>query len=213
LTAGVIVIGAGGHAKVCIELLRATGNSVAYCVGAPDSGDLCLGTPVLHGDEQLARLRSEGYDTVFVAIGANAVRQRLATFAIELGFRLVNAISPRAVISPSVTLGLGVAVMPGAVINADSVVGDLAIINTLASVDHEGRIGTAVHIAPHCGLAGNVTVGSRSFLGIGSKVVSEIVIGADVAAAAGSVIVANVASNSRIAGAPAKAMPKKELAR
>jgi UDP-perosamine 4-acetyltransferase len=209
MTQDVIVLGSSGHAKVCIELLRAGGLSVAYCVGAPDSGETCLGVPVLHGDEHLKGLRARGYERVFVAIGANALRQRLAAFAAGLGFHLVNAISPHATVSPTARLGSGVAVMAGAVINADCKIGDLAIINTLASVDHDCRIGNAAHVAPHCGLAGNVTVGERSFLGIGSKVIPEITIGDDVVAAAGSVIVTDIAPNSRIAGVPAKTMHRR----
>ncbi|VTU17450.1 UDP-4-amino-4, 6-dideoxy-N-acetyl-alpha-D-glucosamine N-acetyltransferase [Variovorax sp. PBL-H6] len=209
MTAGVIVLGSSGHAKVCIELLRSAGASVAYCIGAAESSTECLGVPVLNGDEHLKRLQSEGYEEVFVAIGANALRQRLALFATGLGFRLVNAISPRAVISPTATIGAGVAIMAGAVVNAECVVGDLAIINTLASVDHDGRIGDAAHIAPHCGLAGNVAVGERSFLGVGCKVIPDITIGEDVLAGAGSVIVKNVESGSRIAGVPAKAIHKR----
>ena len=67
----VIVVGAGGHAKVCIELLRDMGESVAYCVGALDSLENCLGVPVLRGDENLNILRSEGFSRVFVAVGSN----------------------------------------------------------------------------------------------------------------------------------------------
>lgn len=209
MTQDVIVLGSSGHAKVCIELLRAAGSSVAYCIGAPDSDDTCLGVPVLKGDEQLRGLHAQGYRHVFVAIGANKLRQRLAAFALDLGFGLVNAISPRATISPTARLGSGVAVMAGAVINADCVIGDLAIINTLASVDHDGRIGDAAHIAPHCGLAGNVTVGERSFLGVGCKVIPETTIGSDVMAAAGSVIVGHIESNTRVAGVPARLMQKR----
>ncbi len=206
---GIIVLGSSGHAKVCIELLRSAGASVAYCIGAPGTGSECLGVPVLHGDEHLKELHGQGYEEVFVAIGANALRQRLAVFATGLGFRLVNAISPQAVISPTAKIGVGVAIMAGAVINAECVVGDLAIINTLASVDHDGRIGNAVHLAPHCALAGNVTVGERSFLGVGCKVIQDITIGGDVLAGAGSVIVKNVELKSRVAGVPAKVMNKR----
>ena len=53
---GVIVIGAGGHAKVCIEILRAAGFCVDYCIGRDDSPQSCLGIPVLIGDEHLATL-------------------------------------------------------------------------------------------------------------------------------------------------------------
>ena len=213
MTRGVIIIGAGGHAKVCIELLRASGYSVSYCIGASGSDETCLGVPLLHGDEHLARLRSDGYEEAFVAIGSNGLRQRLAALATGLGFRLVNAISPRAVISPTAKMGQGVAVMAGAVINADSVIGDLAIINTLASIDHDGHIGEAAHVAPHAGLAGNVTLGARTFLGVGCKVIPEVVIGSDVVAGAGSVIIRNIESNSRIAGVPAKALPKRDMIR
>ncbi|CAG0907771.1 unnamed protein product, partial [Darwinula stevensoni] len=63
-----------------------------------------------------------------------------------------------------------------AIINAEAVIGNLAVINTGATIDHDCRIGQAVHIAPQCALAGNVTVGNQSFLGIGCKVIPDIVI-------------------------------------
>lgn len=208
MTRGVIVIGAGGHAKVCIELLRDSRFHVAFCVGGPDSVAECLGVPVLIGDEHLARLRSEGFEEIFVAIGSNSLRERLGMQVAALGFRLVNAVSSRATVSPSARIGQGVAIMAGAVINADSRIGDLCIINTLASVDHDGDLATAVHVAPHVALAGNVSIGARTFLGVGCKVIPEIEIGADSFAAAGSVITQAVAAHSRIAGVPAQPMRK-----
>ena len=209
MTAGVVIVGAGGHAKVCIELLRAMGVPVACCVGGQDSGDTCLDLPVFKGDDHLVRLRQAGYGAIFIAIGSNALRQRLAATAMGLGYELVNAISPEAVISPTVRLGNGIAIMAGAVINADSTIGDLAIINTSASVDHDARIGEAVHIAPQCGLAGNVTVAARAFLGIGCKVIPDISIGEDAMAGAGSVIVSDIAPNARVAGVPARNLPER----
>jgi UDP-perosamine 4-acetyltransferase len=200
----VVIVGAGGHAKVCIELLRAMGTPIACCIGGGDSPDTCLGVPVLKGDEHIARLRSEGHAFAFIAVGANAVRQRLGASARALGYELVNAISPSAIVSPTVRLGSGIAIMAGVVINADTSIGDLAIVNTSASIDHDGVIDEAAHVAPQCGLAGNVTVGPRSFLGVGCKVIPGVSIGADVVAGAGSVIVADVAPNARIAGVPAR---------
>jgi len=211
MSEGVVIVGAGGHAKVCIELFRASGVQVACCIGNADSTeDTCLGVPVLKGDVHLERLRAEGSAFAFVAIGANAVRQKLAASATALGYELINAISPAAVVSPTARLGKGIAIMAGAVINADTRIADLAIINTSASVDHDGDIGEAVHIAPQCGLAGNVTVGARSFLGIGSKVIPGVHIGQDVISGAGSVIVSDIESHSRIAGVPARNLRKKD---
>ena len=200
----IVLVGAGGHAKVCIELLQAMGERVAWCVGGADSPDNCLGVPVLRGDENVTRLRSEGYTRLFVAIGSNRLRERLATLGVEQGFHLVNAISPTAVISPSARLGRGIAVMAGVVINAESVVDDLAIINTGATVDHDCRIGRAAHIAPQCALAGNVLVGRQSFLGVGCKVIPEIEIGDDVTVGAGGVVIADLQEGVTAVGVPAR---------
>ena len=204
----VIVVGAGGHAKVCIELLHAQGDKVAYCVGNPDSPDTCLGIPVLKSDEHLAALRQDGYEQVFIAIGSNPVRNKLAKKVTDLGFRLINAISPAAVVSPSAALGTGIAVMAGAVINAEATIADLCIINTGATIDHDCVIGLAAHIAPQCALAGNVHVGNLSFVGVGSKIIPEIHIGESVMVGAGSVVISNIGSATTVVGVPAKALDK-----
>lgn len=205
---GIIVIGSSGHARVVIELLQAMGDQVDLCVGNPDSVSTCMGLTVLKGDQHLRRLRDEGYSRAFVAVGSNTIRRRLADLAITLGFRLVNAISPQAIISASAKLGEGVAVMAGAVINAEAVIEDLAIINTGATVDHNCRIGRAVHIAPQCGLAGNVTVGAGSLLGIGCKVIPEIRIGSEVTIGAGGVVVSEIPDGALAMGVPARVVKR-----
>jgi UDP-perosamine 4-acetyltransferase len=206
----VIVIGDSGHAKVCIELLHAMGRRVAFCVGVTDGPATCVGVPVLKGDDHLITLRAQGYSEVFIAIGSNGVRHRLADTTQALGYRLVNAISPHAVVSPSARLGIGIAVMSGAVLSAETVIEDLAIINTGACIDHDCRIGRAVHIAPQCGLAGNVTVGAGSFLGIGCKVIPGVRIAESVTIGAGGVVVSDMAPGTRAVGVPAKPINLKE---
>lgn len=200
----IVIVGGSGHAKVCIEILRSLGERVAFCVAGDDTFTDCVGVPVLVGDEHLDRLREQGYGRVFVAIGSSRLRQRLAAYCEKLGYEIVSAVSPQALISPTVHLGRGVAVMPGAVINADTVIGDLAIVNTGATIDHDCRIGAAVHIAPQCGLAGNVTVGDHSFLGVGTKVIDVIRIGERVMLGAGSVVVADIDSDVTAVGVPAR---------
>lgn len=207
----VIVMGAGGHAKVCIELLRASGSNVAFAIGGDDSPETCVGVKVLKGDHHLAQLAAEGYSKAFIAIGSNALRSKLADFAIQQGFSLVNAISPMANISPSVTLGVGIAVMAGATINADSRIDDLAIINTGATVDHDCRVGRAAHVAPQCGVAGSVHIGERSFLGIGTKVIPNIEIGAEAIVGAGSVVIRPVQAGSKVLGTPARLVSPRKV--
>jgi UDP-perosamine 4-acetyltransferase len=204
MTESIVVVGAGGHAKVCIELLRSMNQEVAYCVGGMDSRDRCLDVRVLKGDDNMGRLREQGYAAAFIAVGVNQLRTRLARVAAELGYRLVNAISPHAVISRSAQLGSGIAIMAGVVINAEARIDNLAIINTGATIDHDCVIGRAVHIAPQCGLAGNVTVGDKSLLGVGCSVIPGISIGEDVTVGAGAVVTEDVPSGATIVGNPAR---------
>lgn len=208
MKAPVIIVGAGGHAKVCIELLQAMGETVLCCVGAADSGATCLGIPVLEGDHHLARLRAEGQTRAFVGLGSNRLRARLGKHVHELGFELVNAISPRACVSPSARLGVGIAVMAGAVINADASIGDLAIINTGATVDHDCRIGAAAHLAPQSAIAGNVSIGAGAFLGVGCLAIPDIAIGDYTTVGAGAVIIGPLPSGVTAVGVPARVLNK-----
>ncbi|MFT4060305.1 MAG: acetyltransferase [Legionella sp.] len=204
----IIVVGAGGHAKVCIELLHAMRERVSHCIGNEGSASVCLGIPVMQGDHHMKSLREEGYSRIFIAIGSNYLRERLATLALNYGYQLVNAISPQAIISPSTHLGLGIAIMAGAVINAQTRIADLAIINTGATIDHDCHVGRAAHIAPQCALAGNVLVGSQSFLGIGCKVIPEMAIGDKVIVGAGTVIISNIKNGETAVGVPARILNK-----
>lgn len=208
MTLPIIIVGSSGHAKVCIELLQAMGETVLCCVGASNSAATCLGIPVLEGDHHLARLRTEGQSRAFVALGSNRLRAKLGQHLRELGYELVNAISPHAVISPSARLGVGVAVMAGAVINAEASIGDFAIINTGASIDHDCSIGTAAHLAPQCALAGGVRIGAGAFLGVGCKVIPEITIGDQVTVGAGSVVINTIPPGLTAVGVPARILAK-----
>jgi UDP-perosamine 4-acetyltransferase len=201
----VVIIGAGGHAKVVIELIAADASKAIVGLTDADSTPRQVsGLEVLGGDDVLPRLRAEGVAHAFVALGDNALRQKTAAMLQTLGFELVNAISPAATVSPSAKIGRGVAIMAGAVINADSVIGDCAIINTGAVVDHDAVLGAAVHVGPGCALAGNVTLGPRAFLGVGVSATPGVSIGMDTVVGAGACITTSLAGGVLALGVPAR---------
>jgi UDP-perosamine 4-acetyltransferase len=203
MTGPVVLAGGGGHAKVVADILEGAGVEIAGCVGPRASSEL-PGLPWLGEDSDAPALRERGFSLVHVAIGHNALRRKLAGMYLACGFRLVPAVSHRAVVSPKATLGEGVAIMPGAVINAYAHIGDCAIVNTAASVDHDCRIGDYVHIAPGCHLAGNVVVGEGTFLGTGCSVIPEIRIGAWSVVGAGGVVVRSLPDAVTAVGVPAR---------
>jgi len=195
-----IVVGAGGHAKVVVAAARAAGFRV---VAISDDvrlrwGDRLLGIAVSGPTEpvlQDARAR------VVLAIGANAVRRRMAATA---RCRFVTVIHPSAIIDPTVQLGAGSVVFAGAVIQPDTAIGAHAIVNTAASIDHDCVLGEAVHVAPGARLAGNVTLGDEVFLGIGAVVIPGITIGARTIVGAGAAVVRDLPADVVAVGVPAR---------
>jgi UDP-perosamine 4-acetyltransferase len=172
-----------------------------------------LDVPVIGTDADLARLRAAGIDKAFVAIGDNNTRLTIGQRLEQLGFEIVNAISPAAVVSPSARLGHGIAIMAGAIINAASNIGNYAVINTRASIDHDGSIGAGAHIAPGVTLAGNVTIGRAAFLGVGTNVIPAISIGECAILGAGSCVVRNIPAHALARGVPAEIVSINEPSR
>ena len=200
----ILLVGSGGHARVSAEVLAALGWEVAGCLNRDGDPRTQLGVPVLGPDSELERRIADGCPDVFVAVGDNRSRLALGQRVLAAGGRLVTAVSPHSVVSPSAEVGRGVLVMPGAVVNAGSVVGDLAIINTNATVDHDCTLGEAVHIAPAAALAGGVRVGRLALVGVGAAVVPGIAIGESAIVGAGAAVVRDVPASTTVVGVPAR---------
>jgi UDP-perosamine 4-acetyltransferase len=179
------------------------GVRIVGCTGVHPSRTDVLGVKIIGGDEQLPRLFAEGVREAFVAIGDNRKRRDLTRTLRTIGFQLANAISPRASVSRFARLGGGIAVMPGAVVNAGAALADGAIVNTGATVDHDCIVGPFAHIAPGTNLGGCVQVGEGALLGIGSRAIPGVSIGDWSVVGAGSVIIHNLEPKVVAAGVPA----------
>ena len=93
--------------------------------------------------------------------------------------------------------------MHGAVIGAYARLGKGVIVNTSASVDHDCVVEDFAHLAPGTHLAGNVTVGSGAFLGVGVSVVPHRRIGEWSTVGAGATVIRDVPEASTAVGTPA----------
>jgi UDP-perosamine 4-acetyltransferase len=200
----ILVVGAGGHAKVVIELIRAGGGRIAALIDADPTPREVLGCAVVGDDDALPRLRAEGLTHAFVALGENRLRARLAARLRTLDFVLANAVSPGAHISPSAVIGAGVAIMAGAAINAEARLEDLVIVNTGAVVDHDCRLAEACHVGPGSTLAGDSRVGRLALIGAGCTLVPGVSVGDGAVVGAGSCVVRDIKPGVLALGVPAR---------
>lgn len=207
MTPDVVIVGAGGHGKVVLDVLLAEGKfrPVGFVDNNPTLLDSYVGgLPVLGPINALPRLRRQKIRKAIVAIGENETRLEQAAKLREEGFDLVTAVHPTAFVSPRAVLGGGVVVGPKAAVVTEARVGDLAIVNTSAVIEHECDVGEGAHVAPGAVIAGRVRVGRGAFVGIGANVIQCLRIGEFAVVGAGAVVIDDVADRVTVVGVPAR---------
>ncbi len=198
-----VVLGSGGHARVLLDIAETCGEfEVVGCI-ARECKSSELAVPYLGDESHLPLLFADGVRRAFVAIGDNADRQQVTARVLALGFDLVNLVSPQAAVSRRAHLGKGVAIMPGAVVNAGTRLEDGCILNSGAIADHDCRIGPYAHVAPATVLAGDVEIEEGAFVGVGARVIPGIRIGSWSIVGAGAVVIADIPSGVTAVGVPA----------
>lgn len=178
-----ILIGAGGHARSCIDVIERQGLfQIIGLVGLQEQHDgisqVC-GYPIIGTDKDLPDI-SKNYKHALITIGqiqSAEPRIRFYQEAIQLGFQLPTIVSPNAYVSGHATLGAGTIVMHGAIINAGVSIGNNCIINSRALVEHDARVEDDCHISTGAVLNGDVKIGASSFIGSGSIIKQGISIG------------------------------------
>lgn len=194
----IYLIGAGGHAKVIIEILEEQDLSVG---GIQDPNPNIKSLFDYEVYKELLTPIDDKNDRVIISIGNNSIRKRIAA---NSEFMFTSAIHKHACISKRATIGEGSVVMAGVSINSCVEIGKHAIINTNASIDHDCKLGDYVHISPNAVLAGNVRVGEGTHIGIGACVIQGVTIGKWCTIGAGSVIIKDIPDGSTVVGNPGR---------
>lgn len=195
----VIVIGAGGHAKVVGATLVAAGYSVAAYY---DDDERKWGTRI-DGIEIVGPIADAAHGPAaraVIALGDNHARQRIVE-ALDLDW--VTVIHPFSSIAPGVPFGVGTVVFAGTVVQPGSSVGDHVILNSRSGVDHDVVVENLVHVAT-AHLAGGSSAAEGSFLGLSSTILPGLQVGAWATVGAGSLVRFDVKPGTTVFGNPAR---------
>jgi sugar O-acyltransferase (sialic acid O-acetyltransferase NeuD family) len=186
-----ILIGAGGHASVILEILKQRGIFVSCVLADVVKCELPRGCTVRPSSDLEAVISSSDGLSLVNAIGLASLKagNRFKIFS-EIKSGKVSwpkILSKYSIISEHVELDFGVQVFPGAIINPGVSIGAHVILNTGCSVEHDVIIDSFTHVAPRAVVCGGARIGKRCLLGAGSVILPGAIVEDDSVVPAGSV--------------------------
>ncbi len=204
----VVIIGAGGHAKVIADIVQKSGDIVygflddnlpkdTIIANNPKLrviGDLNVRFtfPITHPDLEFV-----------IAIGNNKRRKKIAEKNIP-NMKYYTAIHPSANIGIDVSIGEGTVIMANTCINSSAKIGKHCIINTGAIIEHDNKLEDYVHVSPNATLCGTVKVGELTHIGAGATVKNNIDITSNCIIGAGAVVIKIIEEEGTYIGVPIK---------
>ena len=206
----IILLGAGGHARVLLDILKINSISVLGYANRQPQDHFKL--KYLGDDEEVIKKYHPQKIKLVNGIGSvqrpenrQAVYERFK----NSGYQFFSVVHPQAVIASDVQRAEGIQIMAGCVVNPGTVIEDNVIINTSSSVDHDCHIGAHTHIAPGVTISGGVKIGRSCHIGCGAIIIQGVEIGAGVLLGAGALVLKNVPSGNTVFGIPGKSYDPK----
>jgi sugar O-acyltransferase (sialic acid O-acetyltransferase NeuD family) len=165
-----VMIGAGGHAGVVLEIAKLNGLEF---VGFVD--------PKVENFGLLAKLTDGSFTQCIMGIGGVKPDQLKQRYNLYLRYKnegasFRNIVSPLAIVSENADLEGGIFINHGAIVQTKAKLGDGVIINSGAIIEHDVVIGEGSHIAPGAIVLGGAQIGRFCMVGAGAVILPGTVI-------------------------------------
>jgi sugar O-acyltransferase (sialic acid O-acetyltransferase NeuD family) len=174
-TARAVMVGGGGHAATLADALEGSGWDLVGALDSvlPTGMVVTPGLVVIGKDSMLQELYDSGVRTAFIGVGgatSSSIRRKIYAKLAEMGFHLPPVVHKTAHVGLDVKLGPATYVMPAAIVGPRCRIGANVIVNSGCIVCHDSQIEDHAHITPGAILAGMVSVGEESAVGMAATV-------------------------------------------
>lgn len=206
----IYIIGAGGHGKIVLDILKARRE---FFSGDP----AVMSIPELYTDKiyfadqnsELAGKYLNGHEILymktyalrdanffFVAIGDNETRRKIYNELKSRDYPTDVLASPFAYVSPEAAIGDGTLINHGTIVQPGTLIGENCIISTGARIGHDCKIENHIYIASGSILCGNAHIGNNTIIGAGAIIKFGVSIGKDCFISMGSRIKCDIPDGS-----------------
>lgn len=202
-----VIIGAGGLAREVYDLANIVFEkdknfSIKGFLSKEDTGISAMGYPSILGNSENYKI--EDGDVFFCAIGNVNVRKKAVENILAKGGKFINLIHPTVQLSPSVKLGVGIAIKSFCVIASDVSIGDYTYFQSSVILGHDVKIGAFCHVNSFAFFAGNVQLQDLVTVNAGAKILQNIRVETQAIIGMGSVVIQKVKQGTTVFGVPAK---------
>lgn len=204
-----VLWGGTGQARVLAEMADRLDFRIVLVVDRAVGETPLPGVPLVRDRQALREWRRDRSTATLygaVAIGGphGADRREVASILVDEGVVPATMIDPTAFMAGNATVGEGAQILAHARLCAGVTIGSAVIVNTGASVDHDGMIADGAHLGPGAILAGEVSVEQDAFIGAGAVVLPRVTVGAGAIIGAGAVVTRDVPARTVVVGNPAR---------
>ena len=172
----IILVGAGGHAKSCINLIERINDF--KIIGLTDSKKrgYLLNYKILGDDTVLDQKKFKNINLClsFGSIFNINLREKIFKKLKNKGFICPILISKESSISKFSKIGSGTMIMGNTFVNAGTSIGENCIINNNSLIEHDVKIGNNSHISTSVTINGSCKIGSNCFIGSGTIIKNDI---------------------------------------
>lgn len=215
MTTPVVVIGASGFGRECLDVLEAmiaAGSDIQVLGVVDDSISTenrerlaARGVPFL--GTRAEWLESEAADAEYVVgIGNPIVRSGIVAELNAIGKRAFTAVHPSVTQGSVTVIGEGSVVCAGVTLSTNVQIGRHVHVNPHATIGHDAILEDFVSVNPAAVISGVVTVREKSLVGAGAIVLQNLQVGRSSIVGAGAVVTRTIPEDVVAVGVPARWM-------
>jgi sugar O-acyltransferase (sialic acid O-acetyltransferase NeuD family) len=197
-----LLIGAGGHCRSCIDLISCIPDFGIVGVVDRDGSDSkeVMGHNIIGTDSNLEVLL-ENINQVHITVGqikTPKIRINLFNRAKSYGAEFPVLVSPSTYLSQTAKIEEGTILMHLSIVNSSAQIGKNCIINNKALIEHDTIIGSHCHISTGALINGGVVIDDGCFLGSGAILHEGVKVGANSIIGAGQIVKTDITANTVI---------------